>query len=80
MIFKRAQGTGRIRGIEGLGRLASRFRRHIVEVDLLPAGSPRRDWKQTLLSDGHVMVRHPDLQSVMEIADRFGTDLQIYAG
>lgn len=80
VIFKRAQGTGRIRGIEGLGRLASRFRRHIVEVDLLPVGSPRRDWKQTLLSDGHVMVRHPDLHAVMEIADRFGTDLQIYAG
>jgi len=80
VIFKRAQGTGRIRGIEGLGRLAARFRRHIVEVDLLPAGSPRRDWKQTLLSDGHVMVRHPDLHAVMEIADRFGTDLQIYAG
>jgi len=80
VIFKRAQGTGRIRGIEGLGRLAARFRPYIVDVDLLPVGAPRRDWKQTLLSDGHVMVRHPDLHAVMEIADRFGTDLQLYAG
>jgi hypothetical protein len=80
VIFKRAQGQGRIRGIAGLARLVARYRPHIVDVDLLPLGAPRRNWKQTLLSDGHVLVRHPELQAVMEIADRVGTDLQIYAG
>jgi hypothetical protein len=80
VIFKRAQGQGRIRRIEGLERLVSRFRQHIVSIDLLPIGAMRRNWKQTLLSDGHVIVRHPDLQATLEIADRFGTDLQIYAG
>jgi len=79
VIFKRAQGSGRVRRIEGLEHLVARFRPHIVDVNLLPVGAPRRNWKQTLLSDGHVMVRHPDLQATMEIADRVGTDLQMYA-
>ncbi|MEM7050063.1 MAG: ATP-grasp domain-containing protein [Acidobacteriota bacterium] len=80
VIFKRAQGEGRIRRIEGLAGLMSRFGEHVVSVDLLPVGAPRRNWKQSLLSDGWVMVRHPVLGRALEIADRFGTDLQIYAG
>ncbi len=80
VIFKRARGQGRIRRIVGLERLVARFRPHIVCVDLLPVGAPRRDWKQTLISDGYLIVRHPDLQATLEIADRVGTDLQIEAG
>jgi len=79
VIFKRARGQGRITRIEGLERLVGRYRPHVVCVDLTPVGAPRRNWKQTLLSDGFVFVRHPDLAATMEIADRFGTDLQIYA-
>ena len=79
VVFKRAQGSGRIARIEGLGSLLSRFGEHVVAVDLLPVGSPRRDWKQTLLSDGFVICRHPDLETLCEIADRIGTDLQMYA-
>lgn len=79
VIFKRAQGEGRIQRIEGLERLVSRFRPHVMCVDLLPVGAPRRNWKQTLLSDGYVIVRHPDLGATMEMADRVGTDLQLYA-
>ena len=80
MIFKRAQGDGRIREIRGLARLVARFRPHIVNIDLLPVGAPRRNWKQTLLSDGNLIVRHPDLRATLEMADRIGTDLQLYAG
>jgi len=80
VIFKRAEGAGRIRGIAGLERFVARYRPYVVEVDLLPIGAPRRNWKQTLLSDGHVMIRHPDLGATMEIADRFGTDVRLYAG
>ena len=47
---------------------------------MLPVGAPRRDWKATLLSDGHVMVRHPDLQATLEICDAFGTDVTPHAG
>jgi hypothetical protein len=78
-IFKRAQGQGRIVRIEGLPSILSRFGEHIVHVDLLPVGAPRRNWIQTLVSDGYVVVRHPDLQACMDIADAVGTDLQLYA-
>ncbi len=79
-VFKRAQGAGRIRHIEGLDKLRARYGPHIVHVDLLPIGAPRRNWVQTLISDGYVCVRHPDLQAAMDIADAVGTDLNMYAG
>jgi hypothetical protein len=79
-VFKRAQGTGRIQHIEGLDRILARYGPHIVHVDLLPIGAPRRNWVQTLISDGYVCVRHPDLQAAMDIADAVGTDLTMYAG
>lgn len=78
-IFKRAQGQGRIRRVEGLESIMARFDEHIVHVDLLPVGAERRNWIQTLVSDGYVVVRHPDLQACYEIADAVGTDLQLYA-
>ncbi|MEZ5333069.1 MAG: ATP-grasp domain-containing protein [Thermoanaerobaculia bacterium] len=79
VIFKRASGEGTIRRIAGLEGLLRRYGPHIVEVDLLPIGARRRDWKQTLLSDGFVIVRHPDLASTLEMADRVGTDLRLLA-
>lgn len=80
VVFKRARGQGRIQRIEGLERLLARYRPHIVCVELLPIGAPRRDWKQTLISDGYLILRHPDLEATLEIADRVGTELQIHAG
>ncbi len=80
VVFKRAHGQGRIQRIEGLERLLSRFGEHIVSVDLLPLGAPRRNWIQTLLSDGHVIVRHPHLPTCLDLADTVGNDLQLYAG
>jgi hypothetical protein len=79
VIFKRAQGQGVIRRVEGLQGLLRRFGPHVVEVDLLPIGARRRDWKQTLLSDGFLILRHPDLQTTLEMADRVGTDLRLFA-
>ena len=52
----------------------------VCAVDLLPIGAPRRDWLQTLVSDGMIIVRDPDLTRCCEIADRFGTDLRMVAG
>lgn len=78
-IFKRAQGQGRIRRVEGLESIMARFGEHIVHVDLLPVGAERRNWIQTLVSDGYVTVRHPDLQACFDISDAVGTDLQLYA-
>jgi len=79
-IYKRAQGQGHIQRIEGLAPLMAELSEHVMVLDLLPVGAPRRNWKQTLVSDGMVIVRHPDLQKTLEIADRFGTELRMYAG
>ena len=79
-IFKRAQGQGRIRRIEGLQRIHERHGEHIVHMDLLPLGAERRNWILTLVSDGYVVVRHPDRQACFDISDEIGTDLQLYAG
>jgi hypothetical protein len=80
VIFKRAQGQGRIRSIEGLEALLARYGERIVCVNLLPLGAPRRNWKATLISDGYLIVRHPDLGSCLEMADRVGTHLRLVAG
>jgi biotin carboxylase len=79
IVFKRASGSGTIRRIEGLERILASFGEHIPCIDLLPVGAPRRDWVKTLLSDGYVFVRHPDLATTCEMADRIGTDLQLFA-
>jgi hypothetical protein len=79
-VFKRAIGEGAIQGYSGLDRLLAEFGQHVAAVELNPIGAPRRNWRQQLVGDGMVVIRHPDLQSCLEIADRFGTDFQIYAG
>jgi len=79
ILFKRAQGQGFIKHIEGLDRILAEFGEHIPAIDLLPIGAHRRDWVKTLLSDGYVFVRHPDLETTTEIADRVGVELQMYA-
>ena len=78
-IFKRARGTGRISRIEGTEQLQQQFGEHVVWNTLLAPGTPRRDWLQTLVSDGFIMLRHPDLEKTLDMADAVGTDLQLYA-
>ena len=80
LIFKRAQGQGRIQHIEGLSRLLTEIGEHIVLLDLLPLGAPRRDWTNTMISDGIVALRHPDLDTTIAMADRVATELQLHAG
>ena len=79
-VFKRAMGQGRIQRIEGLDELRRRFGPYIAHVDLLPIGAPRRDWVQTLVSDGYVVLRHPDLSVLMQMADAVASDLKLHAG
>lgn len=79
MIFKRARGVGRITRIEGVDALQQRFGQHVVWNTLLSPGTPRRDWRKTLVSDGFVMLRHEDLAQTLAMADAVGTDLQLYA-
>jgi hypothetical protein len=79
-IFKRARGVGRITHVEGLDRLLTEYGDSVTMVDLLPVGAPRRDWRATVVGDGMVVVRHPELRRVVEMTDRFAADLQIHAG
>jgi hypothetical protein len=79
IIFKRAEGQGRITGITGLTEFYERFRPHIVEDTLFRPGTPRRDWKATLLSDGYLVVRHPDWDEARRMAFAAATDIRLYA-
>ena len=79
-VFKRAEGKGRIQRIEGLDRIKQQFGPYIAHIDLLPVGAPRRDWVQTLVSDGYIVLRHPELSTLMQMADTVATDLRLYAG
>jgi biotin carboxylase len=79
IVFKRAKGQGRIARITGLDRFVSRHRAHLARVDLLPIGAPRRNWKQTFLSDGNVVVRHPDPQACLEIAMEAASTIALWA-
>jgi biotin carboxylase len=78
-IFKRANGAGRITHYEGLDRLLADYGEHVVAVELLPAGAPRRDWRATTIGDGMVIIRHAELAQANQIAQRFASELQLYA-
>jgi len=79
IIFKRAEGQGRIHHMAGLTEFYDRYRPHIVEDTLLRPGTPRRDWKATLLSDGYLVVRHPSWEATKEMAFAAATDVRLYA-
>jgi hypothetical protein len=79
ILFKRALGQGRITRIDGLERFKQRFRGWVLEDELLRPGTHRRDWKQTLVSDGYVMVRHPDWDEAKRVCFAAATDITMYA-
>jgi biotin carboxylase len=79
LVFKRAQGQGRITGIAGLREFLGRYGAHVVEETFLRPGTPRRDWKNTLLSDGYIVVRHPDWEAARAMAFAAATDIKLYA-
>jgi hypothetical protein len=76
-IYKRAAGQGRIREIRGLDDFLAAHGSHVVWDTLLRPGTPRRNWRATLVSDGFIMLRHPDLATTLELADRVGAQVQL---
>jgi len=78
-VFKRAMGEGRIVRITGAEGLRRAFGPYLVWENLLPVGAMRRNWLQTLVSDGFWVVRHPELAVTLEMADRIGRDLTLFA-
>ena len=79
-ISKRAHGSGRITAVEGLQELLLEHGSDVLVVDLLRVGEHRRDWRATTIGDGIVIVRHPELQRVVEMTERFAADLHLHAG
>ncbi len=79
IVFKRARGQGRISRITGLGEFMRQHGEHVVEQGLLPVGTPRRNWKHTLLSDGHILLRHPDWDTTCRLAEAAAADITMYA-
>lgn len=80
MVFKRALGEGRITGVQGLERLRAACGPWLVGESLLPVGTPRRDWTQTLLGDGFVTIRHPELAALREMMQVAVRELRMFAG
>jgi hypothetical protein len=79
-VYKRAQGQGQIHRIVGHDRIRRLYGEHIVWDNLLPIGAQRRNWRNTLVSDGFLMLRHPELRVLVEMSDDIGENLQMYAG
>jgi formate-dependent phosphoribosylglycinamide formyltransferase (GAR transformylase) len=79
-IFKRAEGAGRITRHEGLDHLLAEFGEHVVALDLLPVGAPRRDWRASIIGDGIVIVRHRELSKTLDMTQRFAAELHLHAG
>ncbi len=80
IVFKRARGQGKILRYEGLSPILARFGEQIPVVDLTPIGAPRRDWRASVVGDGWMVVRHPNLQETLEIADKLSSEFSIIAG
>jgi biotin carboxylase len=80
IVFKRARGRGRIRAIHGLEAFLRAHGGSVARVDLLPIGAPRRDWTQTFLSDGNLVVRDPDPTRTIALARAVATTVHLDAG
>ena len=79
LIFKRALGWGTITRIEGLVDWLRTCGKWVVDDTLLRPGTPRRDWRQTQVSDGWLMVRHPDFEEALEMSFAAATNIRMYA-
>ncbi len=79
IIFKRALGQGKITRITGLSEFLRQYGGFVVENQLLPPGTPRRNWKNTLVSDGFILLRHPDWRIACELADLVATQVTMFA-
>jgi len=79
IVFKRAKGRGHITRIDGLREFVHRHREHVLDERLLPIGTHRRDWKQTLVSDGYILLRHPDWDTTYQLAMEAASEITMWA-
>lgn len=77
LVFKRAEGEGKIKAYEGLDSILAQHGEHIVHIDLTPIGQPKRDWRKVVVGDGWIVARHPNLEVVSEIANELCANFRI---
>jgi len=80
IIFKRAQGEGRITHIAGLEAFKARHGARVCVDTLLRPGQQRGDWMKTLVSDGFLIVRDPDWDTALAVAREVATEVTLHAG
>ena len=79
IVFKRAKGRGRITSVQGLEAFKAHAGASLVAEHLLRPGAPRRNWRHTLVSDGFVIVRHPDWDEAKRLAFCAANDIVLTA-
>jgi len=79
IIFKRAMGKGRIHTLTGLKKFLKQYHSAVMVENLLKPGQLRRDWKQTLVSDGFIILRHHNWDVTKHLAEKVSTDIQLFA-
>jgi hypothetical protein len=80
-VFSRDEsGIWEFRAYEGLDSFLARHHAHVARIDLLPPGAPRRDWRQTFLSDGNLVVRTPDMGATIDLAREAAAAITLRAG
>ena len=79
IIFKRAMGKGQIQRITGLHSFLEQYGSTVMVENLRKPGQMRRDWKQTLISDGFVILRHPNWDITKHLAEKFAVQVQLFA-
>lgn len=79
IIFKRAMGNGTIQAITGLKKFLHDHGKHVCVENLLRPGQQRRDWKQTLVSDGFVILRHENWEFAKALSEKFAVEIQLFA-
>jgi hypothetical protein len=62
----------------GVPEFMRAYNEHVVEQRLLPVGAQRRNWKQTLVSDGYILLRHPYWATACELANIAATEVNLY--
>lgn len=80
IVFKRALGQGKITSISGLEQVQRRYGQWLCWENLLKPGQNRRDWKQTLVSDGFLIVRHPEWEEARRMAEDVANTVIMTAG
>ena len=49
-------------------------------LTVCPVGAPRRDWKNSLIGDGFIIVRHPEWGGVWRLMEQCIGNIHLIAG